>query len=72
MKLFTSMNRQDILKSKEFRTLCKELLVEEGYDACNIKSYVETYGLKFKKRASVKEIKYRIDFFIERKLNKIK
>ena len=62
------MERREILESKEFKKLCKELLVEEGYDGCDIRDYVETHGLKFKKPASVKEIKQRIDFFIERKL----
>jgi len=62
------MKRKEILKSKEFKTLCKELMVEEGYDGCDIKCNVEMNDLKFKKPASVKEIKQRIDFFIERKL----
>ena len=62
------MKRKEILRSKEFEVLCKELLIEEGYDGCDIRTNVEMNGLKFKHPASVKEIKQRIEYFIQRKL----
>lgn len=61
------MERNEILGSPEFKNLCKELLVEEGYDGCDIRSNVEMHGLKFKKPASIKEINQRINLFVKRK-----
>lgn len=62
------MKKEDVLKSKEFKILATQLMMEEGYDGCDIKGHVETYGLKFKKPALRKEIEARVDFFIKRKL----
>ena len=43
-----------------------ELLNEEGYGACDIETWVEMNGTKFKPKATNEEIEQRVDFFIQR------
>jgi hypothetical protein len=56
------MNDKEINK---FKKLAKQLLIEEGYGACDIQLYANQ-GINFKHRATDEEIEQRINFFVEK------
>lgn len=64
------MEKEEMVKTDEFKELVKQFMIEEAYGACDVKLHYEQFGLKFKPRASDEEIEIRIDEFVKRFKNK--
>ncbi len=60
------MTKPQMVRTKEFKELVKQFMIDEAYGACDINSHSEQQGLKSKQRASDLEIEMRIDYFIDR------
>jgi hypothetical protein len=54
------------MKRNKLKEILIELLNEESYGACDIETWVDMNGLKFKPKATNEEIEQRVDFFIQR------
>lgn len=60
------MGLKRIVKSKQFRKLVKQFMIEESYGACDVNLHHSQFGLVFKPRATDSEIDTRIELFIKR------
>jgi len=54
------------METNKLKEILIELLKEEAYGACDVKTWVDTHGIKFKPMATSDELEKRVDFFIER------
>ena len=54
------------MEKNKLKEILIELLNEESYGACDIETWVDMSGLKFKPKATNKEIEQRVNFFIQR------
>lgn len=54
------------MEKNKLKEILIELLKEGSYGACDVQTWVETHGIKFKPMATSDELEKRVDFFIER------
>ena len=59
-------------KEKEIKDILVKFCKTEQFGACDIETWIEMNGIKFKPRDSDKDIEDRVDFFIKYVLNQNK
>jgi hypothetical protein len=57
------MNKEEMVKTNEFKELVKQFMIEEAYGACDVELHYRQHGLSFKPRATDNEIESRIEHF---------